>query len=429
MKTHSIRQSISGQRLGRQAFRLVAIYSAVTLCAVACTSATAQNRVLGDLMKSPASQIESANMVRNGLFLHGEDSYRVVNTAAFRTAADIGETESGTVAQVGLLGNCRSCGTQCDGGCASYSDCGSCGTSCGGSCGYGGFSNPCAPCVPYRYALIEAVYMERGGERAFTTSPNFGMNGFDDEWGSRITIGTVPDCVHGCEVSYTGELEWNRAGALSDAGFGIGTFLQPGLPLVAADLSAFSNASFQGQTYSADYWSIEANKTLMGWDVAKLLFGARYIDYDERYNYISQNATETGLLQSAVDNQLFGIHVGMDLLYPVCRHGYTDFRARIGGFINAADSDVRLRNGGSTVFANFDDDEDIAGVFEIGSGFRYQVGEILSLRAGVELWYLSGVATAPDQFRSILTPATGRRIRLDDDVVFTGLSVGAEMRF
>lgn len=429
MKTHSIRQSISGNRLGRQAFRLIAICSAASFCAVACTSANAQNRVLGDLMKPPASQVESASMVRNGLFLRGEDSYRVVDTAGFRTAADIGETESGTIAQVGLLGNCRSCGTSCGGRCDGYSACGSCGTSCGGSCGFGGFSNPCAPCTPYQYALVEAVYMERDGERAFSASPDFTMNGFDYEWAPRITFGTVPDCVNGCEVSFTGELEWDMAGALSDAGFGIGTLLQPGLPLVGADLSAFNNAGLQSQTYSADYWSIEANKTLMGWDVAKLLFGARYIDYDERYNYFSQNATETGSLQSNVDNQLFGIHVGMDLLYPVCRHGYTDFRARIGGFVNAADSDVRLRNGGSTVFANFDENEDIAGVFEIGSGVRYQLGEILSLRAGVELWYLSGVATAPDQFRSILTPATGRKIRMDDDVLFTGLSVGAEMRY
>ncbi len=36
----------------------------------------------------------------------------------------------------------------------------------------------------------------------------------------------------------------------------------------------------------------------------------------------------------------------------------------------------------------------LAGVFEVGSGIRYQLGQMLSVRAGVELWYLDGMATA-----------------------------------
>ena len=69
-----------------------------------------------------------------------------------------------------------------------------------------------------------------------------------------------------------------------------------------------------------------------------------------------------------------------------------------------------------------------AGVFEVGSGFRYQLGQALSIRGGFELWYIAGLATAPDQVRRVITPQTGRNIRIDDDVFFYGLTLGAEIR-
>jgi hypothetical protein len=407
MKIFSIQQSSNTQVSSGHPSSLIASrvarWGTVVLCAILCASANAQSGLL---------QTPGANPVQNGLFVHGDDSYRVVNTG-FRTAADIGETESGSVQQVGFRNRC-----------------GSCGTSCGGLCRGSGYVDACAPCNPYEYALVEGLYMQRDGDDRFTLSQDFDMGDFDFEFAPRITIGMVPDCVHGYEVSWTGPFEWDMSGQLNDAAFDIQTLLTPGLPVAGANLSTFSDATFQRQTYSVDYWSLEANKTLHGWDMAKLLAGFRYINYDEDYNYLTQNATGGGLLRSAVDNQLFGLQVGMDLLFPVCCHGYSDFRARAGGFVNSVDSDVRLINAGSTVIANFDDDTELAGIFEIGSGFRYQVGEILSLRAGVELWYLTGVATAPNQLSNgVMRPSTGRAIQADEDILFTGFTVGGELKF
>ncbi len=138
-------------------------------------------------------------------------------------------------------------------------------------------------------------------------------------------------------------------------GFVLGTLLSPGLPVAAADLSAFSNADLQYQTYTADYWSLEVNRTLVGWDVAKLLAGVRYISYEEQYAYYSQNATEAGLLLSDVDNQMFGLQVGMDLLYPISNPHTRTSESRLGGFINFADSNVFLDNAGNRVLATGDD--------------------------------------------------------------------------
>lgn len=272
--------------------------------------------------------------------------------------------------------------------------------------------------------------MERDGDEGFTLSPNFLMSNFDQEWAGRVTIGSVPDCVNGYEISYTGHFEWDRFGLARDFGFGLGTLLTAGDPLTPANLTAFSNATEQTQTYSAEYWSVEANKTLMGWDVAKLLVGVRYIEYDEEFNYFSQNATDVGLLRSAVDNQMYGLQGGMDLLYPVSKIGYTDFRTRVGAFINSVDSDFLVFNAGFPQVGNFDDSTDIAGLIEIGGGVRYQLGQMLSIRAGGELWYLLGMATSAHQFRTnVISPSTGRSVRTNDEVLIAGFTIGAEFKY
>ena len=231
-----------------------------------------------------------------------------------------------------------------------------------------------------------------------------------------------------CIRDRVGPIEWDRFQLVNSPNSLLGTFLSTDASLAPANLSSFNNASFQSQRYDSEFWSIEASKTIVGWDVAKILIGARYIDYDEDFTYISQSAAGVGQLNSDVTNQLFGLQIGLDLLYPVGQFAYADFRGRAGGYLNFADADVSLVNAGAAVFANNDDDEEIAGMFEIGTGFRYQVGEALSVRVGTELWYLTGVATAPDQPRSVLSTSTGNAIRVDDDILFYGLTFGAELR-
>ena len=432
MKIHSTHLCISEiWRNDRQAYRLLTLCGAVALCIMTCTSVNAQSRLFAN---SSASQTESSSMVRNGLFINGDQSYPVVNTAAFRTAADIGTPESGSIAQVGFGGACNSCGTSCGGSCGnSHSSCRSCGTNCGGRCGpYGRCGNvcdPCAPCNPYWYVMVETLYMERSGQNV-DYSRDFRLGDYDYEWAPRITIGSVPDCVHGYEASFTGQFTWDLGRSAVDPGFGLGTLLTPGLPVAAADLSAFSNADFQRHEFEAEYWSLEASETTVGWGIAKLITGFRYINYEERLAYYSQNVSQAGLLASSTRNQLYGLQVGMDLLYPICKHGYTDFRSRFGAFVNYAESNVLLDNAGVRVLATDSDKTKLAGLIEIGSGLRYQIGEMLSVRGGVEFMYLTRVASAPEQIASpIIRPSTGLGTRMKEELFLFGLSVGAELRY
>ncbi len=414
---------------------LAVICGMVAMCAATTTTVHAQSR---------------SSSVSKGLFTHGNESFRVVNTAGFRTAADVGKPAAGTVQPINYGAACQSCGPagveMHDGMMMSdpmaptmgvdlgYSQCGSCGSACGGTCG-GRQSmltcgpknmNPCQPCSPYRYGSVEALYMAPDDDN-FTLSPNFGMGDYDYEVGSRITLGTVNDCIHGFEASFTGPFDWDRSGQIASTPGGINSYLTTGAP--AATLSSFTNATLQTQRLESEYYSFEASKTLVGWEMAKLLIGGRYINFDEDYAFNSTTATETGSLTSRTRNDLYGLQVGMDLLYPISRNAYSDFRARGGAYLNSSDSSVSVINNGVSLANRRDDDNSLAGMFEIGTGIRYQLGEMLSVRAGVELWYLTGIASSTEQFDRQIGPRTGTSIDTDDDLLFTGLSVGAELRY
>ena len=333
---------------------------------------------------------------------------------------------SGRIRQVGCMGGSSCQSGSCGGGCRSTGGYGN----LNGRSSYGGqYLNPCGvPCDPYCYVLVEGLYMQRRGDSNFTFSNLFSMGEFDYELGPRITVGSLPDCVHGYEATLTGPIEWDREAALTFTD--IDTFLRNDSTLLTTELSSFNDATFQSQRHEAEYWSLDANKTLVGWDVAKLLIGARYINYDEDYGYFSTSATGNGSLLTSVENQMIGLQVGMDLLYPIAKFAYADFRGRAGGYLNFADASVQYSNADALVFSNSSEDEQIAGVFEIGSGLLYQLGEALALRAGTELWYITGIATATDQVPGgVLSRNSGRSVRADDDIVVFGLTVGAELRW
>ncbi len=328
-------------------------------------------------------------------------------------------------------GSCRSCGG------------GSCGA---GSCrrgrghagsGHAGFANPGfgggmtgMSCEPFWYATTEALYLRRFGDEDFTVARQFSLDDFGYEWAPRLTVGTVPDCVNGFEASFTGSLNWDMRDQAVDAG-NLETLLVPsGVSVEAEDLDSFNGADSQSQSYGADYWSIEANRTFNGWGVAKYLYGARYVEYDEDFVYASTHAANgSGLFRSSTENRMIGAQIGLDLLYPVARFAYVDLRGRAGGFLNLAESRIDLVNNGEAVISRSSRDEELSGIFEFGTGLRYELGESLSIRGGMEAWYVTRVATARGQIRNPVSTAMGRKVDRGDDFFVFGLNAGAEFKY
>ncbi|MEL6109766.1 MAG: hypothetical protein AAFU85_27460, partial [Planctomycetota bacterium] len=206
-------------------------------------------------------------------------------------------------------------------------------------------------------------------------------------------------------------------------------------PTFNADLIApFNNAQFHQQTFESTYYSAEANRTLVGWDVVKVLLGARYIRLEEDYLFSTIGtgalpAGGTAALASSTENNLVGLQAGLDMVYPVSQFASTDFRARAGVYANIAETDVQLFNQGAVSLRNARDEVEVAGVFEFGTAIRYQLGEALTIRAGGEVWYLTGVATAPSQIQTVVSNSLGSNVDVDDDIFYYGGVFGAEFRF
>jgi len=402
---------------GNGAWHIVTQAIATLMVIVGSNAALGQGALVG--VAPTKSAVDGATTTGSGVITLGTEDYKVVGASDYAATTATGAATEGSVAQVG----CQTCQTQ----------------SCRGNCRGGRGSayplgNLCAPCEPFWYASIETLFMERQGG-SYSGSPSFGMNGFDFEMIPRITIGCVPDCINGCELTFTGVAEWKQSGSASNPAGGIGTYLTPVSPFLPDDISAFSNSTDQTESLEARYWSVEANKTMVGYDVARCLCGIRYIDYQEAYNYEAEDANTTGgstptvlgSLNSETQNHLIGGQVGIDLLYPICRRGYTDFRARAGVFANFADMDFDFRNNSDTTLFVDDDTITVSGLLEIAGGLRFQVTDCISIRAGGELWWLGGVATATDQFRNTIGGINS--VRTGSDFFVAGGTLGAEFRY
>lgn len=313
-----------------------------------------------------------------------------------------------------------------------------------------GCNDGCATCNPFCYGRVEAVYMRRGDLDNFTRSRTAGLmlDEPDFEVAPRITIGTAPDCVSGFEASFVGPLNFDTSrtavGAngrtlIADTEQADGIFRlydDPTGPVPTPD-------SVQFQRYRSDYWSVEASKTSMAWDIAKLLFGPRYIRFDEQYDYTGASNAATSLRSGSIDtrarNNLIGLQIGADIFSPVARSTSAYFRGRAGGFYNDAESTTYVNNsvfpmGGPAVnaarYGGRDSHGGFAAMFEIGGGLQYQISEMFSVHGGGELWYLTQVATAEDQIPTVVgIGAAYRGTKASDDVFFAGFNVGATMKY
>ena len=285
----------------------------------------------------------------------------------------------------------------------------------------------CLHCDSYVYAVAEALHLDRDKEDTATISSRYGLSGFRREMGTRITLGRIPNCVSGWESTFTGIINWSSSGGLEAPIFRIQSNLEPIPPVSADDISAFNDAFIQTVNYDARYWSVEVNRTYVGWEVAKMLCGLRYIDFEEEYRVFSENDNETGSIRSDINNSLIGFQIGMDLTYPILRKTYIDFRGRAGVYANFLDLDLAIINDNEFAAGVSDRSVRAAGQFELGIGLRYEVTPKFSLKCGAEVWYLSGVGKSYDQLDNGIM---GRNsVEGYEELITSALTYGAELRY
>lgn len=330
----------------------------------------------------------------------------------------------------GRCGGCRGCGQsgRMNAGVLSAVD-------LGGRPRLGIGGDVCGPtCNPYRYASADVLYMKNNNVSNANLPGFFGISDFDYELGMRVTLGSVPNCRDGFEFTFVGPLEWNTRAVRTDPNGEIFSALLPGDPfLLPSELTSFFGADAQAQSLEAEFWSIEANRTMIGWDVVKLLHGFRYISYDEDFLFLSDrplaDGVLPGVLRSSTKNRMLGFQVGIDMTFPITCRLWSDTRARAGGYANFAENTFQFVNDGELRIFNKDDRARLAGALELGGGLRYYLTNNLFIRGGCELWYMTELAGALQQFSMVMTPSTGNRTQAKDDLFMFGVNLGAEWRF
>ncbi|MEL6894490.1 MAG: hypothetical protein AAFP90_00100, partial [Planctomycetota bacterium] len=298
-------------------------------------------------------------------------------------------------------------------------------------------------CPPGWHFRGDVLYMNRDQDSRFSLIQNTGLDNFDYELSGRGTLTRRFDCVDGVQISWFGPIRWNEQQTVNaPPGGNILTRLVPALPVPDTALStfgvprsqvgapAFPNVVQQSQSYTSRFYGFEANRVYGGWDVVQLVYGLRYLDFNEAIAYDTVNdINQRGAMRVRSDNRMYGAQIGMDAGTPISQYGWVDTKLRAGIYLNDADSKVDLANNGAVILDTGGSDTEIAGFFEFGLGLRQDLGEALSIHAGYEAWYLTNVATAADQIFTTVTPTMGTGTRINDDVFFYGLTMGATLRW
>lgn len=292
--------------------------------------------------------------------------------------------------------------------------------------GYPGSSDVFAPqdcggCPDSYYVHTEYLYFDREGRENVSLSTGFTVEDFDYQSGGRVTVGRRFDCLSGWEISGVGHFEWDEFNQVVGGPFNLTLG-----PAGGVNLSAFNGAVLHRQEYQTELDSVELLRRRWGWDVISVSQGLRYVRVEEEFRLSSINAAgDVGVLRSKTENNFAGYQLGIDLFYPT---GNFTLAGKLKGglYANLIDHNFSLVNAG-VGFQNSSDSVEFGSLVETGLHSIYHVTDNLSFRAGYELWWLYGVATAPQQPGGIISPLTGRNTDADESVFYHGASVGVEL--
>ena len=268
---------------------------------------------------------------------------------------------------------------------------------------------------------LEGLAMLRAGQSGPQLSTGFQLGEFGYRDVGRIKFNYRKDSLDGWEFIATGPLRSFESDSL-DA---------PGIRSVfssnAFNLSAFNtDAVSQALSWRSQYHSFEVNRRFWGWNVISTYAGLRYINIDDDLLFHSRNAAgETGLMAVRTDNFLGGAQIGVDLFFPLGR--WTAEAIFKGGpYVAGTESTFLLINAGRQESLTFDEKVRLSGEGEFALHFSYAITPRTQLRVGYEFWYVYGLATAPGQLHTFITPQTGRVNNNETELIYHGAMVGIE---
>jgi len=194
-------------------------------------------------------------------------------------------------------------------------------------------------------------------------------------------------------------------------------------------------------TATVSTWSLfrsaELNGRTWGGGSITWLAGFRWVEWDDRMNVTATDFDEfSGQVDAATGNNLYGGQIGADMrLWNTEGLVRVDGIAKAGVFYNHAayqrtdanliDPDGFVEPVGSVSAT----DDTVSFMGEVGVNASVSITRWLAWRAGYSVFWLSGVATAPQQFAATdLVESTGS-VNTNGSVLLHGVTTGLEARW
>lgn len=160
---------------------------------------------------------------------------------------------------------------------------------------------------------------------------------------------------------------------------------------------------------------------------SSVLAGARYLRLREDLVYATSTATDSMQYVLKTDNDLVGAQIGGDMYFCITP------RFRIGGEIEAgvygtgSRQRTNVTSTASPSLHEYVEDNDVAFIGEGGVSALYRVSSHWTIKAGYQLLFIDGIATAVDNFNTA-SPFSARTAFLDNngDAFFHGATLGFE---
>ena len=249
---------------------------------------------------------------------------------------------------------------------------------------------------------------------------------FKYETGFIVTVGRHLDCCNSIEATYFqvgGFNDWSQAGTPG---------VDPTSPFPGINAtSTFSNAALQSIFYDSELRSIELNARSQMTNSSSLLFGVRYINVNEAFNFFSQrtagviNNRGTGLYSINTSNDLLGLQGGGELNRALGSNFGVGASAKAGVYLNFNEQKshlVNLTEGGAN---NADvgggaDGVSWATVVDMSVYGTMYLTDNLSLRGGYMLLFVNGLALAPEQLDWQPTTTWASQINDNGNITYDG---------
>ena len=286
----------------------------------------------------------------------------------------------------------------------------------------------CRGCPQRTYVVAEGLMFRREGEQTQLTS-GFKLDGFGFKEGMRFTLGRRNDCLTGWEATYSGVEPWFAYQSATSADGNLQAAFRPGRGFNHGNLDTFYGANYQEQLYRSELHNIELNRTHWGWDVLAHSIGLRYLILNEDMRFTSLKGSDRADLEIETNNHLIGPQIGSEFFYDLGGKLCFSSRFRAGAFANVNDGAVQYTSENSPLssFVNTDQNVGFAALGDLQFNAFYKLGPRTRLRAGYEMWYAWGLATAKGNLGPAVGPSMGANMDDTSDVLFHGLSFGFEM--